>query len=307
MRLRSGLRCFLIFALWMTAAPAFAATTILVLHPDLNAVYGRVFEEILSGITSYPGVDFVTRAVTDKTSASDISRALQQEHVDGVIALGQSTYDLTDGIRDRIPVIHGGMFLVPDDHSGISLAGSPHQFFAALTAIAPEVKRVLTVYNPKNTGWLIELARKEAATRGITLEALQAHDFRDAAQQIQVILDRVKGPQDAIWLLPDNVIPDKTILPLVLDAAWRKQIVLFSNNPLHAKRGALFALFPDHQHMGTDLVAMVLKQIRSNDRQPTVVPVTSLKISVNERTAQHLGLTYSIERLHQLDLVYSQQ
>lgn len=305
-RLCSKLQCLLIFALGMMAAPAFSAPKILVLHPDLSAVYGRVFEEILSGIETAPGAEIFTRTVTEQTSLAEITTLIQQRRFDGVIALGQSTYELGYRLKDQLPVVHGGLFLNPNGHSGISLAGSPHQFYAALNAVAPHVKRVFTVYNEKNSGWLIDLARKEAAANGVTLEALAAADVREAAQQFQVVLDRAKGPQDAIWLLLDNVIPDKTVLPMILDVAWRKKVVLFSNNPLHSKRGALFALYPDHPRMGASLVEMVLKQIR-NDRQPTVIPLTRLKVSVNERTATHLGLNYSIERLNQFDLVYAQQ
>lgn len=305
-RLYSGRRCFLIFAFWLMAAPAFSAPKILVLHPDLSAVYGRVFVEILSGIQTVPGVEISTLTVTEQTSIAEITALIQQRRFDGVLALGQSSYMLGYQLKKELPVVHGGLFLNPNGHSGISLAGSPHQFYAALNAVAPQVKRVFTVYNEKNSGWLIDLAHKEAAANGVTLEALAAADVREAAQQFQVILDRAKGPQDAIWLLLDNVIPDKTVLPLILDAAWRKKMVLFSNNPLHTKRGALFALYPDHPRMGASLVELVLKQIRS-DHLPTVIPLSSLKVSVNERTATHLGLNYSIERLNQFDLVYAQQ
>ncbi|MBI3773234.1 MAG: hypothetical protein HY272_11115 [Gammaproteobacteria bacterium] len=305
-RLYSRLRYLLIFVLCMMAAPAFSAPKILVLHPDLTAVYGRVFEEILSGIESTPGVEISTRVVTEQTSLAEITTLIQQRRFDGVIALGQSSHELGYLLKDQLSVVHGGLFLNPNGHSGISLAGSPHQFYAALNVVAPQVKRVLTVYNEKNSGWLIDVARKEAAASGIILEALAASDVREAAQQFQVILDRARGPQDAIWLLLDNVIPDKTVLPVILDVAWRKKVVLFSNNPLHSKRGALFALFPDHPRLGANLMEMVLKQIRS-DHQPTVIPLSRLKVSVNERTATHLGLNYSIERLNQFDLVYSQQ
>lgn len=305
-RLFAKLRYLLIFALCVVAVPALSAPKILVLHPDLSAVYGPVFEEILSGIESAPGVEISTRVVTEQTSLAEITTFIQQRHFDGLIALGQSSHELGYRLKDQLPVVHGGLFLNPNGHSGISLVGAPHQFYAALNSVAPQVKRVFTVYNEKNSGWLLDVARKEAAANGITLEAFAAHDVREAAQKFQVIMDRAKGPQDAIWLLLDNVVPDKTVLPLVLDVAWRKKVVLFSNNPIHSKRGALFALFPDNARLGNNLIEMVLRQIRT-DHQPTVIPLNSLKVSVNERTATHLGLNYSIERLNQVDLVYSQQ
>ncbi len=286
--------------------PAYAAddqrAKLLILSPKLNAAYDRVFAEIISGIDANKGVVSHTYTLTNNSQPADIQKVIDNKEIDAVIALGHTSYSIAKKFRDQLPVIHGGMIMNPNGHSGISLVGSPVQFFTHLKNIAPGVKRIFTVYNEKNSGWLIKMAEAEARKLNIELHALQANDIRHAAQQFKQVLNQVKDSSDAVWLLFDKVVPDQTILPLALNAAWKRNIVLFSNNPAHTKRGALFSLFPDNKKMGYNLAKLSMKQILSNT--PRVLPLSSMKVSVNERTASHLGLHYSSDQREAFDIIY---
>ncbi len=275
---------------------------LLILFPKLNAAYDRVFAEIVDGIDSHKDITPHTYTLTQSSSANDIQQLINEQKIDAIIALGQSSYDIGQSFGKQLPVIHGGMIINPGSHSGISLAGSPQQFFNHLQTVAPSVKRVFTVYSEANSGWLIRLAQEEAKKANIELVAIAAKDIRQAAQSFRKILDEANGSTDAIWLLLDRVLPSQTVLPLALEAAWKRNIVIFSNNPLHTKRGALFALFPDHREMGYKLADLSLQQISST--QPLVIPLSSLKIAVNERTASHLGLRYSNAERESFDIIY---
>ena len=284
-------------------SPSYAAdANLLILFPKLNAAYDRVFAEIIDGIDSHKNIIPHTYTLTASTSVEDIQRQIDKNRIDAIIALGQSSYDISHLFHNQLPVIHGGMIINPGAHTGISLAGSPRQFFSSLKTIAPSVKRVFTVYSEENSGWLIKLAEEEADKANIKLVAVAATDIRHAVKMFRDILEQANGSSDAVWLLLDKVLPDETVLPLALEAAWKKNIVLFSNNPSHTKRGALFALFPNHNRMGYNLAELSLQQLLSN--KPVVLPLSSLKIAVNERTASHLGLRYSNTELEKFDIIY---
>ncbi len=296
----------LLISFSILVTPAYAAdvdrTNLLVLAPKLNAAYDRVFSEIITGIIAHKGIIAHIYTLTDASQQADIQKEIDAKQIDAVIALGHTSYDIAEKFHDQLPVIHGGMIMTPNGHSGISLVGSPAEFLSHLKNLAPGVKRVFTVYNEKNSGWLIKLAKAEARKSDIKLHALQATDIRHAAQQFKKILEQTEDGSDAIWLLFDKIVPDQTILPMALNVAWKKNIVLFSNNPAHAKRGALFSLFPDNEKMGYSLAELSIKQISSNT--PLVLPLSSLKVSVNERTASHLGLHYSGEQREFFDIIY---
>jgi putative tryptophan/tyrosine transport system substrate-binding protein len=136
------------------------------------------------------------------------------------------------------------------------------------------------------------------------LNAYAADDMREAVKKFRVILDQVKDSSDGVWLLLDNILPDKTIMPMALEAAWQHRVVLFSNNPSHTRRGALFALFPDNTQMGYSLAGLALAMIKERPRQPVVLPLSDLKVSINRRTASHIGLNYTKAAEEELDVIY---
>lgn len=297
-----GILLIVVLGMISAAGAAESSAKLLILFPKLNAAYDRLFAEIVAGINSHDGVLSKTLTLTESTGSEEIQQQIDTDDVDALIALGQLSYDMAQQFSTQLPVIHGGMIMAPQGQSGISLVGSPAKFFSHLEIIAPTVKRVFTVYSEENSGWLIQLARNEAKKYDIALIALAATDIRDAVHRFRDILKRARGPSDGVWLLPDKVLPDQVILPVVLEAAWKRNVVLFSNNPSHTKRGALFALFPDHYQMGYSLAELSLQQIEQG--QAVLLPLSSLKVAVNERTASHLGLRYSNDQRALFDIIY---
>lgn len=295
----------LLIALFGMMSPLQAAdkpANILILFPKLNAAYDRVFNEIVDGIQSHDGVAPRIFYLTPSSSAAEIQARITTDKIDAIIALGQSSYETGTLFQEQLPVIHGGMLIQPGQHNGISLAGSPTEFFTQLKNIAPPVKRVFTVYSEENSEWLIRLAKQEAKNKNLEFKAFTAKNGRDAAHKFRDILEQAEGHSDAIWLLLDKAVPDQTILPIALEAAWKQNFVLFSSNPAHTKRGALFSLYPNNQKMGYSLAVLSLKLLESPE--PTVLPLSNLKISVNERTASHLGLRYSNAQRGLFDIIY---
>ena len=277
---------------------------LLVLYPQISPAYELIFKEIISGIKTHPETDYIAISINKQTTHEEIDQKLIDNNIDAIISLGKYTYNFTSHFKEQIPVIHGGLLIKPNGHSGISLAGNPEQFFSYLDDIAPNVKRVFTVYNEANNGWIISLAKQAAAERNIELIAYPAKELREAVFQFKDVLSKANSANDAIWLLLDNKVPDKTVLPLALEAAWKKRIIVFSSNPSHTKRGALFALFPNHKEMGFSLAKLALAQLNTKTRRSIVLPLNSLKISLNKRTASHLGLRYSKDLEARLDIIY---
>ena len=77
---------------------------------------------------------------------------------------------------------------------------------------------------------------------------------------------------------------------MVLRAAWDRNLVVFSSNPSHVPKGALFALFPDNNAMGRHLAQQLRKPASASAR---LLPLEQLDTAINIRTADHLGLGLS--------------
>jgi putative ABC transport system substrate-binding protein len=80
-------------------------------------------------------------------------------------------------------------------------------------------------------------------------------------------------------------------LPLVLEAAWSRNLAVFSSSVTHVRRGALFSLYPNNTALGRQLAASALNYPKnSNAPGAATVPLKDALLAVNVRTASHLGL-----------------
>jgi len=274
-----------------------------VLYPESRGGFSKVFENILSGIKEQKNTNVISKQISKKTSADEVDDWLLKNNAQTILALGQRSYKLVKNLASDLPVTIGALVVSPNGHTGISLAGDPEKFFQNLEDLAPDVKRVFIVYSEKNTGWLIDIAKQAAQKRNIELVAYKAENIKQGVIYYDEILKRAKSKTDAIWIPLDRIVPDKTILPKILQAAWKRNIVIFSNNPLHTKKGTLFALFPDHKLMGANLAQLAVEQLYTKAK-PRILPAMSLKLAVNRRTASHLGLHYSKSKQRKFDIVF---
>jgi putative tryptophan/tyrosine transport system substrate-binding protein len=276
---------------------------IAVLYPEASGGYKQVFSNMVSGVEEHGDIDVISLELPKHPNAKTVNDWLLENRVDSVIALGSTSYAIAPELPDNIPVTVGALVMSPDDYSGISLAGDPALFMEHLRTLAPEVRRVYIIYSKKDSEWLVKLAEESARKTGIELVAHEVDSTRQGMQQYDKVLEQASGATDAIWLPLDSIVPDKLILPKLLKTAWDKKIVVFSNNPLHVKKGILFALFPDHKNMGFDLAKLAIEQI--GVKLPLqVLPARNLKLAVNKRTASHLGFSYSKNQQRQFDIIF---
>lgn len=238
---------------------------------------------------------------------AEVKQWLTENQTDVVIALGRRAYTAIKKTRIKKPIVVGALRFSPNGVSGISQSADPELLFQNLKKMTPGISRVLVVYNQSTNSWLVKLAQIAAENTGIELEALPAKNLREAANHYRDLLNRLNSDSDAIWLLSDKVATDdKVILPLILETAWDKHLVVFSSNPSHAKRGALFSLYPDNFALGKRLVN-IAKEISRTLKKKDVEPLKDLQVAVNLRTAAHLGIHFSQRQKKDFHLTFPSQ
>lgn len=278
---------------------------IAVLYPDLGEPYRGVFAKIIEGIEEQSRVPVTSFAVGGKLSAQDIVNQLKRQEIKVVIALGRQGMKAASGLEREFGVVAGGVVSLPDGEapgfSVVSLAPDPGMLFERLKRLMPAARRVLVVYDPRQNAWLMRLAREAARAQGLELQALEVQDLKSAVHAYQELLASSDPKKDALWLPQDSTtVEESSVLPLVLEGAWSRNLTLFSSNVAHVKRGALFALYPNNQALGRQL-AVSAQGI--GNTLPGVVPLKELLLAVNVRTANHLGLLVSSLR-QRVDLLF---
>jgi putative ABC transport system substrate-binding protein len=288
-----------------------AKGSIAVLYPNVSEPVRSAFISMIQGIEERTRVRVRSYPVEARTDQADLNAQLKRANTRVVIALGRQGLNMTAGLDRDILVLVGGALLLSDAEivnvNGISLTPDPALLFARLHTLLPDVRRVLVVYDPKKTEWLLRLAREAARAQGLELVAHEARDLGQAAALYGVLLKMADGKRDALWLPHDTTtVDERTLLPLILRDAWNHGVPLFSSNVLHAKKGALFAMSPNNVELGKSLATSALGLIAGEARRKGVQPLRELHTALNLRTANHMGLNIGYQQQRSFDFIFSE-
>ncbi len=280
-----------------------------VMYPEIREPYRGVFLKIVQGIEAELGTEVKRYVLPEDYSPETLNGWLSRERITTVIALGSRGLRAATQMPEAVQVVVGAVLNAPSEvrFPVVTLNPDPAAFFDRLHQLAPGVRRVTVVYNPQRSGWLMERARAAAKGRGLTLSLLPARGRREAALRYRDVMDGVgEEPMEAVWLLQDpSTLDTRTVLPLVLREAWKRNLVVFCSNPAHVKRGVLFALYPDNVGMGRTLGRMVSQGKEADNLKISGgLPLRDLLIAVNVRTADHLGLEITSRQKRAFDLVF---
>lgn len=281
---------------------------IAVIYPDIGEPYRSVFTKIIEGIEAKAKAKVASYAVGASFNPQELSSELKKQDVRVVIALGRNGLKAAGALDKDIGVVAGGVVSVPEGEGHgsqvQSLAPDPALLFSRLKLLSPTTRRVFVVYEPRQNGWLIRLARDAARANGIELVAQEAGDLKTAARLYQDFFSSADGKRDAVWLPQDSTTVDEAVvLPLVLQESWARSLPVFSSSVAHVKRGALFALYPNNVELGRNLAVSALGLASGSAPARGVLPLRDVLTAFNTRTASHLGLPPSAQQ-HAFDLVF---
>lgn len=287
--------------------------TIAVVYPDIGEPYRSVFTKIIEGIESRAKTQVVSIAVGGDTDAAMLRNMLKARDCRVVIALGRQGMRAVDSLNREFGVVVGGVVSVPEDEAKdlavVSLSPDPSLLFARLKGLVPTARRVHVVYDPRQNGWLIRLAREAAREQGLELVAQEARDLKAAVRLYQELLAAADTERDVLWLPQDaTTVEEGAVLPMVLQEAWERRLPVFSSSFGHVKRGVLFSLYPDNVGLGKNLAGSALGYLASGESAGRgVTPLRDVQMAVNLRTAKHLGLKLSSQQQRSFDLVFTGQ
>ena len=270
--------------------------SVAVIYPDIAEPYRTVFAQIVSGIEDKAANQVIGYAVGPNENIEELKNNLHRQEARVVIALGRQGMKIASTLDGNIGVVVGGVITAPESElRGVpvnSLSPDPGLLFSHLKALMPEVRRVFAVFDPRQNGWLIRIAREAAREQGLELVAYEAQDLRSAMRSYQEVFAATDSRHDALWLLQDSTtVEDGSIFPMVLQESWRANLAVFSSSISHVRRGVLFSLYPDNVEMGHHLANTALQFLASGDYgEHGMILLREVQMAINLRTADHLGL-----------------
>lgn len=291
-------------------AQASLAGGIAVIYPDIGEPYRSVFAQIINGIEEKAKGRVSNFAVGPNVDVGELNDSLRRQDTRVVIALGRQGVKVASALEGNYGVVVGGVLMAPDEVRNLqvnSLSPDPALLFSRLKGMMPKVRRIFTVYDPRQNEWMMKLAREAALSQGLEFVAYEAQDLRSAMHAYQDIFAQSDNSKDALWLPQDSTsVEESTVLPMVLKESWDNNLAVFSSSFGHVRRGVLFSLYPNNVELGRHLAGSALGMIASGGGEASsMLPLREVLMAINLRTAKHLGL--NIGRPQSFDMAFPEQ
>jgi putative ABC transport system substrate-binding protein len=251
----------------------------------------KPFEEAIKGFERSCNAD-LQRIIISESQGVDVVREIKLKRPDMVLAIGGDALSLVKRIKN-IPIVYV-MVLNPqsalsgeENITGVSMNIPPDRQLQAILQTLPRAKRIGLLYDPKNTGYLVEQAQQAAREMDIVLTAGAIHHARDVATSAM----EMKGDIDVFWMLPDVTVmtPETVEFLLLFSLKYRIPLLAFSEKYLDL--GAFVSTGIDAFDMGAQAGDMASK-ILSGTQVKKVQQALARKyvVSTNLMIAGKLGI-----------------
>ncbi len=300
---------FTVTCYFFLCVSAIAESNIGVIIPELRAPFKVIFDTVADGIDDGLGKRSSRLILSKDYDPKEITRWIENKNINAVVTLGSLGRKASAYVPSNKSIVLGALLSSPgptNKYPGIALTPNPKSLFVLLKRLDKERKKVIVVYNPVKSQWIVDLAKHQISAMGIRLVAYKATDIKQAATIYNEIFSNGDLDNTALWLLQDRkVVDSKVVLPFILEKAWQKKMVVFSSALSHVKKGVLFSMYPDNKSHGIQLAKLIVSErSRASSLGNKLYPTDGLKDAINFRTAEHLGLNVSRSELRKFDVVF---
>ena len=276
--------------------------SIAVVAPQLRAPYSKVFDDMTSGISIRFDGKMHKVELTEKDSDQSLLKNINDIQPDAIICLGSTTLHKIKSLDLSIPIIAGAVVHNGDGVTGISMIPDGAMVMDILLELRPSVKQVYTLTYPQYPEQLVNEAREYLAEKGLQLREYHADSIQEAAVAYREMAGNI-AEGDAIWILPGARFLDNAVFSRLLEVAWQKELAVFSSNPSHVGRGALFSIYPNNNQLGESLGELANHTLMSKQQVKGLKSLREVYVGVNVRTANHLGVDLNREQIGSSQLV----
>jgi len=192
--------------------------------------------------------------------AARVRRELRARRPALVFAVGANAAVVASEELQDVPIVYS-MVLNPARYPlqrrnvcGIALNISPGEQLDLLKQIKQDARRVAVIYNPSESGQLIDELGSFAKARNLELLRKQADTVKEA---IATIGELESEHVDAFLMVLDPVIANETSFKMLLTFSLKNRIPLVVPADPFVKAGALFSIGPDYGRVGEICAAAI--------------------------------------------------
>ncbi len=283
-----------------------------VFYPDTRTAYSATFSDIVAGIGE-PYRWRVEAVSVDEGEGETGAPPVAEPPCPMQIGLGRVGVNHLRPRALQRPTVFGAIQAPLGERAEvatISLIPEPQQVLLRLRHFAPTIRNVHLIFNPRRSEAFVALASAAAKRQRLNLIAYESSELKASLQLYRQLFSALDPQRDAVWLIGgDAASQTSAVMPVVLKRAWQRNIVVFSSQPAHAKRGVLFSIYPDYRALGRQLAELLSRCARQPRlcRDRAVIPLTALKTAINTKTASRLKLNLDYEHDPYIDLAFPEK
>lgn len=244
----------------------------------------------------------------DVSRGASVMRQIQRDKPDLIFAVGIYALQAAVKAGTDIPVVYAMVLNPPSviggqsqNVTGASMNVSVEQTLSILQSLG-NVRRIGTIYDPDQTGFLIEQARQQAQQIGIELVAKAAQSDKQAIAAVEALQ---KEEIDALWMVPDPRTLAPNVQKQILLLSHRKKVPLLGVSEMQAEMGSVLAVyFGSSEDIGRQ--AGELARLIAQGKAVSDVPFTlarSVNVVVNLKAARKMGIDVPQRLVSEADTV----
>jgi putative ABC transport system substrate-binding protein len=147
-------------------------------------------------------------------------------------------------------------------------------------------RRVGVLYNPSQSGDIVEAARREARSAGMDLVAMEVSELG----ALDAALEQLRGSVDALWSIPDPSIYTRAGAERILLYTLQKKVPFMGLSEHYVRAGALLALATSYEENGRQAAERVRRILAGEP--PERIPVSrpqSIEVVFNPETEHRIA------------------
>lgn len=282
--------------------------TIAIIQPYDLKEYHEAVEGFVEELRARLQRDFTTVVYESAQDLLNARRTLKGSPVNLILSVGTDATTEVAQMIDDIPVVFT-MVLDPapilSDHPdlvGVAINIPLDIQFRMLQQILPAAKRIGILYDPVWNAELVQESIQATERLGLTIQAIPVASQKDIADALKQISQQA----DVLWGITDSTVyTSQTARFIIQDTAMKYKIPFIGPSESYVKAGALYALFINVKDIGrqsAELASQILSDPTGTQKR-TVQPET-VRLSLNLRTADLIGVKIPEYLVHRADVVY---
>ncbi len=173
--------------------------------------------------------------------------------------------------------------------TGIALSVPVADELRALKAMAPELKSLGVVHDPRFSGKPVEEASAAAADVGLTLVPIEV----ESASRVERAVKAAQGKVEGLLLVADKTVGTASVVRALLETAAQQKWPVVALSPSQVREGALLALSPSPVAIGQQ-AGQLANRVLFEKVDPgalAVSPPAGLELTVSTSAARRLSLS----------------